>query len=254
MKSKILILMIVGIVVTGCSPKGFQSQSALTQDSSNTLAGVGDGNSNVPPVNASLDSVDLKGQVQDSSGVLGFNNALAFDFDKTRGEFIIMVPMPSGMIFTPTGAFNNYPDIRFSPLFDASGKMKMAVRIPIKYVLRGINTINPTRLPSGESLPAMPAGKDELPSFALQFPQSGNVQLNLYVGINALGLYMSLPPSASLPIPFNITLPIKNKAKTVTSGYLTYVTAKNGYDSGIFVSTIIPPSIARILEDNFHLD
>ncbi len=254
MENKLILLLIAATLISSCSPKGFQSQSGSSQDQTNNSAGAGDDTGSTTPPTASLDSVDLKGQVQDSSGVLGFNNALAFDFDKTRGEFIIMVPQPSGMMFTPTGAFNNYPDIRFSPIFDATGKMKMAVRIPLKYVLRGVNTINPSRLPSGEALPSMPAGKDELPSLALQFPQNGNVQMHLYIGINALGLYISLPASASLPIPFNITLPIKNKAKTVTSGYLTYVTAKNGYDSGIFVSTIIPPSVARILEDNFHLN
>ena len=165
-----------------------------------------------------------------------------------------MIPMPNGLIFSPTGSFVNNPDIRFSPMFDSTGRMKLAVRVPVKYILRGVTEINPTRLPSGEALPAMPAGKDELPSLALQFPQNNNIQLNLYIGINALALYMSLPSSSSLPVPFNITFPIKNKAKTVTSGYLTYVTAKNGYASGIFVSTIIPPSVARILEDHFHLN
>lgn len=252
MKKNILIISLATIAIvtgTSCSPKSFQAQSSLssTTDSSNNNQ---NSESNAP---LSIDSVDLKGQVQDNSNTLGVNDTQAFDFDKVRGEFIIMLPMPRGLIFTPSGSFANYKDITFSPVFDATGRMKLAVRVPIKYVLKGAVLESPTRLPSGEALPQMPAGKDELPSLALQFPDHDNMQIHLYIGVNALGLFLTLPPEASLPIPFNITLPIKNKAKTLTSGYLTYVCAKGSYPSGFFVSTLIPSGVARVLEDYFHL-
>ncbi|MBC7753991.1 MAG: hypothetical protein H7Z71_07120 [Moraxellaceae bacterium] len=247
----ILASLLIATFSFGCSPKSFQTQNSLSSSKDNTSSGTGD--TVVSPV-ASIESIDLKGQVQDGSGLLGFNGALAFDFDKTNGVFIIMVPMPSGLMFNPSGSFSQYPDITFGPVFDATGKMKMGIRVPIKYVLKGVNLINPAKLPSGEALPSMPAGKNELPSLALQFPQNNNIQLHLYIGINALAVYMTLPGQAALPLPFNLTLPLKNKDKTLTTGYLTYVTAKNGYAPGLFVSTIIPASIARILEDHFHLN
>lgn len=253
----ILASLIIATFSTGCSPKGFQSQnSSLSGSNGNSANGTEDTPNTETPATpvANLDNIDLKGKVEDGSGLLGMNGALAFDFDKTNGVFIIMVPMPSGVIFNPSGSFTKYPDIKFGPVFDATGKMKMAIRVPIKYVLKGVNTINPTKLPSGEDLPSMPAGKNELPSLALQFPQNNNTQLHLYIGINALAVYMTLPSQASLPLPFNITLPLKNKDKTLTTGYLTYVTAKGSYAPGLFVSTIIPASVARILEDYFHLN
>ncbi len=249
----ILASLIIATFASSCSPKAFQSQSdSLSSTQNSSSSSGGNGTTSIPAVN--IDSVDLKSKVQDSSGVLGMNGALAFDFDKTRGEFIIMIPMPSGLIFNPSGSFAQYPDIKFGPIFDATGKMKMAIRVPLKYVIKGVSIINPAKLPSGEDLPAMPAGKNELPSIALQFPQNNNMQLHLYIGINALAVYMTLPDQASLPIPFNITLPLKNRDNTLTTGYLTYVTAKNGYAPGLFVSTIIPSSVARILEDYFHLN
>jgi len=251
----ILVSLVIATFASGCSPKAFQAQnsSSTTDNTSNGAGDSGPTDTPTTPV-ANIDSIDLKGKVQDGSGVLGFNGALAFDFDKTNGVFIIMVPMPSGLIFNPSGAFTKYPDIKFGPVFDATGKMKMAIRVPIKYVLKGVSGINPAKLPSGEDLPSMPAGKNELPSLALQFPQNNNMQLHLYLGINALAVYMTLPNQASLPLPFNITLPLKNKDKTLTTGYLTYVTAKGSYAPGLFVSTIIPSSVARVLEDYFHLN
>jgi hypothetical protein len=253
----ILASLLIATFASGCSPKAFQAQNQSSSAPDNTSNGTGDSGSTETPTTTpvtNIDAIDLKGKVQDGSGILGMNGALAFDFDKVNGVFIIMVPMPSGLIFTPSGSFTKYPDIKFGPVFDATGKMKMAIRVPIKYVLKGVSTVNPAKLPSGEDLPSMPAGKNELPSLALQFPQNNNMQLHLYIGINALAVYMTLPSQASLPLPFNMTLPLKNKDKTLTTGYLTYVTAKGSYAPGLFVSTIIPASIARILEDYFHLN
>jgi hypothetical protein len=249
----VLASLIIASFASGCSPKSFQSQTNQGSSSTNTSSGTGDnGTASTPAPN--IDSLDITGKVQDGSGLLGFNGALAFDFDKTNGVFIIMVPLPTGLIFNPSGAFTQYPDIKFGPIFDSTGKMKMAIRVPLKYVLKGLSTVNPAKLPSGEDLPSMPAGKNELPSLALQFPQSNNMQLHLYIGINALAVYLTLPSQASFPLPFNITLPLKNKDKSLTTGYLTYVTAKGSYASGLFVSTIIPASVARVLEDYFHLN
>ncbi len=252
----VLVSLIIATFATGCSPKAFQSQTNLSSSTENTSSGAGDNGTPETPTTPgpNISSIDLSGKGQDGSGVLGFNGALALEFDKTNGVFIIMVPLPAGLIFNPTGAFTQYPDIKFGPIFDSTGKMKMAIRVPIKYVLKGLSMINAAKLPSGEDLPSMPAGKNELPSLALQFPQNNNIQLHLYIGINALAVYMTLPSQVSLPIPFNITLPLKNKDKTLTSGYLTYVSAKGSYPSGLFVSTIIPAAVARVLEDYFHLN
>lgn len=251
MKLKITLLILVTLL-TACGGSVPELKS-LDQDGQGQT-GLGTDNPDVPtPTNPSIDSVDMKSRIDDSSNKLGFNGALALDIDKTRGEFVIMLPMPSGVIFTPSGTFNKYPDISFTPVFDGTGKMKMAVRVPIKYILKGITTVPATRLPNGDPLPAMPAGQNELPSLALSFPSNNNTKINLYIGLSAFGLFMTLPDKAALPIPINITVPIKNADKSKTFGYLTYVNAKSGHQPGLFMSGVVPPEFARILEDHFGL-
>ena len=257
MKNKNFILplvlqpLLIVTLLSSCADNKLSTDAASLVNS-----GLQNGQSNDEPIGApAIDQVDMKSYVDDSSNKLGgLNGALGFDLDKVRGEFIIMVPMPSGLVFTPSGSFAKYPDITFSPVFDATGKVKVAVRIPVKYVLKGTSFIEPSRLPNGDPLPAMPAGQGELPSLALSFPQNNNTQINLYIGINALGLLVSLPNSAALPLPINITVPLKNRDKTKTFGYLTYVNAKNGFPPGLFISTGVPNSFARILEDYFGLN
>lgn len=245
--SALIAVSLISFITTGCG-----GTDPLLTENSESSAGFG---SELPPISSSpnIDSVDMKSRVDDSDNKLGFNGTLAFDLDKNRGEFVIMLPMPSGVVFTPSGTFNKYPDISFTPIFDGSGKMKLAVRVPLKYVIKGLQFVPPARLPNGEPLPAMPAGKGELPSLALSFPAHNNTQISLYIGLSALGLFMTLPDKAALPLPINITVPLRNQDKTRTFGYLTYVNAKKGHQPGLFISAIVPPEFARILEDHFGL-
>ncbi len=232
-------------LLTNCAKSQYSNKALTGGTATDTTAGSpADPGSLINP----LTQLDFKGRVESPDGN---NQALAFDFDKTRGEFIIMIPMPSGMMFTPSGSFNNHPDITFSPVIDANGQMKFAVRVPVKYILKGATFLPAASLPNGDPLPAMPAGYGELPSLGLTFPQQNNTQITLYIGINAVGLFVTLPEKAALP--FGFTLPIKNSDKSKTFGYLSYVPPKGTYAPGLFVSSLIPPSMARILEDYFHL-
>lgn len=249
-----LALLLAVVTLTNCSSKGFESGSSVRAGSSTNDQqgnnGNGDGNNNGGTnTPAPIDSLDLQGKVDSNDS--NFGGALSFDFDKNRGEFIVMIPMPSGVFLTPSGSFAKYPDITFSPIIDATGKMKFAVRIPVKYIIKGMSTLPKASLPNGDPLPAMPVGYGELPSLGLSFPQHSNTQVSLYVGVNAIGLYVTLPTNAALPLGF--TLPIRSKDKSKTFGYLTYVPAKMNHAPGLFVSTIIPPAVSRILEDYFKL-
>ncbi len=250
-----LALLLAVVTLTNCSSKGFESSSSTGAGSSTNdqLGGVGTGGGGTDgggsQIPAPIDNVDLQGKVDGNNSQFG--GALSFDFDKQRGEFIVMIPMPSGVFLTPSGSFSKYPDITFSPIIDATGKMKFAVRIPVKYIIKGMSTLPAASLPNGDPLPAMPSGYGELPSLGLNFPQHNNTQVSLYIGVNAIGLYVTLPTNAALPIGF--TLPIRNKDKSKTYGYLTYVPAKMNYAPGLFVSAIIPPAVSRILEDYFKL-
>jgi hypothetical protein len=250
--TKIILATLLMSSFFGCS-KGFQAQSSnsTTSDGANGSQGTNPG----IPAAAPIDSVQMKSRVDDTNNQTGFHGALTFDFDKVRGEFIVMIPMPSTVMFTPSGSISSkYPDITIGSLFDpTTGKMKMAVRIPVKYIIKGIQFVAPSKLPNGDPLPAMPAGVGELPALGLTFPAQNNTQVTLYIGINAIGLFMSLPDKASIPIPFNLTFPLKSQDKSRTFGFLTYVAAKGMHQSGLFISTGVPPEFARILEDYFKL-
>ena len=225
------------------------SKPQLQQDGlSNTIGTDGTlGGGITNPVDP-VTQLDFKGRVESNDAN---NNALAFDLDKSRGEFIIMIPMPSAMPFLPYGAFNNHPDITFSSIVDGNGRTKFAVRIPVKYIIKGATFLPAAKLPNGDNLPAMPAGYGELPSLALSFPQSENTQITVYIGINAVGLFVTVPEK--IAIPFSFQLPIKNSDKSKTLGYITFVPQKGSYAPGLFLSTLIPPNMARILEDYLRL-
>ena len=243
-------LLLAVVTLSNCSPQGFSTANSLASNGGGGNSGLTGPGGSVLPITNPIANLDLQGKV-DSSTNSPFGNALAFDFDKVRGEFIIMVPMPSGVFFSPSGAFSKYPDITFSPIIDAEGRMKFAVRIPVKYIIKGTQFLPPTTLPNGDKLPMMPQGYGELPSLALSFPQQNDMKISLYIGVNAIGLFVTLPTNAALP--FGFTLPVRNKDKTKTFGYLTYVPAKAAFAPGLFVSTIIPASVSKILEDYFKL-
>lgn len=246
LKTTILTFALIGL--TNCSGGSVGNSTSVAAGTNNGQSTGGDGSTGVVTPNP-LDAVDLKGNVDSNDSNKG---VLSFDFDKVRGEFIVMIPMPSGFLFSPSGSFAKYPDITFGTMLDAvTMKSKFGVRIPVKYIIKGSSFGAPSSLPNGNALPSMPAGYGELPSLALNFPQQGNTQITLYIGVNAIGLFMTLPENIAFPIGF--TLPIKNKDKTKTFGYLTYVPKKGTYAPGLFVSSIIPATVARVLEDYFHL-
>ncbi|MFZ3230485.1 MAG: hypothetical protein WA160_09805 [Pseudobdellovibrio sp.] len=245
------LLLSAALGLTHCSGGSVEHGSLLATNPSNsgqTAPGTNTG-TETPGTSDPLAGVDLQGRVDSKDS---FNNALTFDFDKIRGEFIIMLPMPSGgNFFSPMGSFSKYPDITFSSLIDSAGRIKFAVRIPVKYILKGSSFLPAASLPNGDALPAMPAGYGELPSLALNFPQSNNTQVTLYLGVNAIGLFTTLPDNVA--IPFGFQLAIKNSDKSKTYGFLSYIPKKGTYAPGLFISTIISPAVARILEDYFHL-
>ena len=247
-KSNLLLTLII-VVSTSCSQSGFQSENLSSTNTPNPTANNPSGqNTNESPA-TNLDDINLQGRVDSNNSQ--FKNALAFDFDKTKGEFIIMLPMPSGFYFTPNVSFSKYPDIRLTTLIDPqTNRMKLALRIPVKYIVKGMQTTEPSKLPNGDELPLMPQGYQELPSLALNFP-ANNTEVHLYIGVNAIGLYMSLPKNLAIPVGF--TFPIRSPDKSVTYGAMTYVPIKGNHPPGIFVSSLVPAKVSRILEDYFHL-
>lgn len=193
---------------------------------------------------SSPDFSQLDGNI--ASNKAEYNNFLSLSFDKIKGEFIVAIPLPEGFFPFTQGNITGLPGARYSTIIGADGKAKLAVRIPAEYVLKGVKFLPPAKLPNGDDLPAMPAGKGELPGLAMEIPtNSSKSKVYLYVGVNAVGLFVTLPESVKIPIGF--TFPIRNKDRSRTLGYFTYVPYKVVYPAGLFVSSIIPPELAQAL-------
>lgn len=231
---------------SSCSSKDFQSQIEKSEQTQNGNS-ITEPNTPHDPTDPEKVAVVLKSRVEDTKNQTGFGGALALDFNSETAQLILMIPLPNGFLFSFSGAIPNYPDITYGPIFDANGKMKLAVRLPIKYFLKDMGINNPQRLPNGDPLPMMPASYFELPSLGLQFPQT-KTRLNLYLGAKTLGLYTELPLDSALKIPVNISLPLKNLETKKSLGYLTYVVTKNGFPPGLFLSVNMPDEINKLLE------
>jgi hypothetical protein len=245
---KILIALSL-IALPACAPQ----QSAIV------LGGTNDGFSYTPsptpgvaPDPALLEKVDIDGFIENASdyGLTGTTGATSVSFDKEKLELVLYLPMPGNIFFSiPQIGIPNHPDIIVGTEFDAVGTLRLKIRIPVKYVLKGINLKDGARLPSGEALPPTPAGSGELPGLAIEFPSQ---KLFLYIGVNSLGAYITLPDNVAHPLIPNITAKIKNKQKDIV-GYLTYVSPKNGFQPGLFLGTRVPPKFAKFLEDYLGL-
>lgn len=244
--------LVLAALLSGCSKNsGYEAASngtpAPSTGDNNNGQNNGGGNNN--PGNT-LDSVDMKGYVAG-----GDNEGLkSIDFDKVRGELILTVPV--GLDFTVpllTGSIQKYPDILFQTTKGNDGKTYFVIRVPVKYVLRGVNNTSPSRLPNGDPLPGVPAG--EAPSVGFSLSAGDNRKVYIYMGVEVVAVYFEttfLSCQPSWPIcPSTIALPIYNQNRTKQLGTFAAVVGKNGGNGGFYVATQIPPEMAKILDEYF---
>lgn len=242
---KSLILVAAMMALPACAPSN-DSPSSSGQDGFNYQPGIDD-----PAKKELLEKVEFDGVIEESTAsITGTNGKTSLLFDKNRMLLIVLMPLPSNvMMYMPPTPIGGKGDIIASTEFDEEGNLRVRVEIPIKYVLGGINLTENAKLPSGEKLPPTPAGSGELPALRLEFPSH---RLYLYIGVNALAVYITLPSDIVPGWLPNITAKIKNKQKDIV-GYLTYVSPKFGYAPGLFLGTRVPPKYAKFLEDYLGL-
>lgn len=244
-KSSLLMSLLVctGLMV-GCSG-GLQGMDTAGSASSGDNSGQGGGGSPTP----NLPQIDMKGYVDGGN----YDKSQTFDFDRNRKELLVRLPLgmdPSVMI--GSGSIPQLPGVSFYTTISTDGNYHFVISIPIQYVLRGVTTLPSNRLPTGDPLPMMPAG--ELPSVAFALnPNSPDRKAYLYMGVDAIGLFVesSWLTCNNLPICVGVSFPIRNQAKSKVLGYFSIVPGRNGKTGGAFISSIIPPEIARILDEYF---
>lgn len=249
---KFLTVCVATAMLTACSGGGLStgSDGSVGGDNSGQGGTPGGGTPGGGTGQQPIDKVDMKGYVDGGD----YDQTKTFDLDKTTGHLLVNLPLGlDSTIVLGSGSVPSLPGLTFNTILGADGRTYIQFRIPINYVLRGVNTLPANRLPNGDPLPMMPAG--EYPSTALSLDTHTNDgrKIYLYIGVDAIGIYVESKwlSCANLPICINPTFPIKNTARTKIVGYLSLIMAKGQHSGGFFVSTVVPPDIARILDEYF---
>lgn len=238
--NKSMVAVLVSGLFCACSQGGFSSLAPT--ESSKQSGGSSNDSSTSPTMPPELQNLNMKGRISGGS----YDRNLVIDLDKKKGEVLIYIPLTglNGLEITSI-EFPGARKLRVGLETNADGVKVLALRIPAKHILKGINTFPAGKLPSGDPLPQIPGG--ELPTSAMSLTRNGEARLHLYLGVEVIGVYVETKFDPYL----RLTLPIKNEAGTRTLGYFSLIPEKIGYRGGFFVSLQLPRDISRILDNNF---
>lgn len=234
--------MAVGLALTalGCTKGGFSTNLS----GSNTDSSSGNGGLSAPlnqqPVPQSID-------ISSSISTGTYSGLQSISIDRNAKAIILRVPLgPNIFITVSNGEVAQYPGVTYTTEVDANGTAYLTLRVPLKYVLHGVNGIDPLKLPNGDPLPMIPSG--ELPGLGLSIDTKNNVKLYVYIGVDAVGVYVETPMDVG--IPFTFTVPVKNKDKTEVVGYFSMIPPKpNGAaQGGFFLSFQLPAQVSALLD------
>jgi hypothetical protein len=235
MKTLFPFLAVVAIITTGCG-QGFQTSSkALSSLELCKDCGT-------PPPIDPWSQVDLVGTV--SAGPLGKHQVI--DVDKVNNLLLIKIPVPGNLF---GGGMFSIP-IPQVPGMDigidqdlTTGQYYIVAKIPLSYLVHGVQFASPDHLPNGKPLPGVPGG--ELPKIGLNLTKN---PMYLYLGKGAVGIFVPTPQFSQYLI-LDLTFPIKNKSQRKTIGYFAVVSKTPQDSGGFFLSVVLPPEIQRIIDD-----
>ncbi len=228
----ILVLLTAGSMAA-CS-KGFQADSSSSgADGTNNGQTIGGGST-------PLESVDFDGYADGGDA----ENSMVISLDKQNMSMTLSVPITiAGLALDVSASIPQYPDILVYTYVDSSSMKRLAVKIPLKYILRGVSFGNPQSFPNGLPIPFIGG---ELPSTSLVINTNSQSKLYLYIGSGAVALYVSHP---SIPNYITAYYNIRNKSRTKVIGAVG-ISAKTALaDGGFVVSTKIPAELAKILDN-----
>lgn len=235
---KIIFAFVGALVFWSCSNQGLDT-SSNSSSSADPNRGQSDG-SGGDTANSNRLS-ELNAFIDGSS----YDKLQSISVNVATKELIFRVPLSMNVFITSTrGQFANYPDISFITEYDSSGTAYLTLHIPMKYILRGVTSGNPSRLPNGDPLPMIPSG--ELPELALDINSQNKVKLHLYIAADFMGIYVESPFNPYI----GLTFPIKNSSKTKILGYFSTIPAKNSYQGGFFLSFLLPPELINVLSQH----
>lgn len=239
--ASLLVALMATTVLASCGKNGgFTTTQSSSAASDNSSQGAIAPNPSTP---SPYEKLDLNAYVTGTT----YENEKAFALDKANNALLLYLPLPPGPF---TDIYIDVPDVKgvkISTVLDSQQKARIAVSIPLKLIVKGKITTLPsaTTLPGGRSLPMMPSG--EYPSLGLGLNQNSDNKVYLYIGVNAVGMFME---SSYFPEYFGITAPVKNQAGTRTLGYFTIVPKAGANNGGLFLSFLLPKDLAKVIDDH----
>ncbi|HWU43728.1 MAG TPA: hypothetical protein VN132_09830 [Bdellovibrio sp.] len=225
------------LLLSACSGGGFTSLSSAGKNSDQSTGGGSSGGTTP----SAYDKLDMEGYVSGGS----YDNNFAVSLDKTNNALVVNLPIPAGPFSNLYVDIPNLKGAKIKTYYNSNNLPQVAISVPLQYVLHGVTTLPSSKLPNGNPLPAMPSG--EAPSLAFGLNQNSENKVYLYIGVNAVGLYIE---SSYIPQYIGMTFPIKNKAQTQILGYLTIVPKSGTYNGGIFTAVPLPNDVAKIIDDH----
>lgn len=242
---KTLVAMTAVSILSACS-NGFQTPAGTLGDSNNSSSTIGGGSSGSITNPASpISKVDMNGFVNGGDA----DGSMAVSLDSTKQNLILSIPLTLATFSADIQlSLPQYPDILIYTYTDSNFMNHLAVKIPLRYVLKGVAFGNPQKLPNGENLPFFADG--EAPSTSFVIDAIKNVKMNLYLSAGGIGIFVSNP---NVPSYIGFTWPIKNTAQTKIIGAFSLVRKTTTGDGGFYVATRIPDDIAKVLNDYLGL-
>ena len=240
-KASIVISLLALSTLAACSKTGGFEAASTGTSADNSSQGT---NSPSTPVGPSpFDKLDLNAYVSGTT----YENEQTFALDKANKALLLYLPLPPGPFENVYIDAPNVKGVKITTVMDSQQKARLAVSIPLKLIVKDKVTTLPsaTTLPDGRALPMMPSG--EYPSLGLGLNQNSDKKVFLYIGVNAVGLFLE---SSYFPEYFGITAPVKNQAGTRTLGYFTIVPKQGANNGGLFLSFLLPKDLAKVIDDH----
>lgn len=243
-------LMILGSGL-GCS-KGLNTTdvgSLTSGGSNNNLDNGRDGATPDTPRGHNWDDVQRK--VDGAVDGWKYNGQVVIQIDSVNQAIVLVMPLPPIFLMpVTTMAIPELPGAALFPLTQPDGTTAMAVRIPLKYLIKGASLSNYNSLPNGDPLPFMPVGENR--GFAISFPQNPRYRLHTYISANAAAVFIETPdfnlPEQWIILP-SLGFPVKNQDKTKIVGYFAVVANRGVHSSGVYVAGRLPNEVAILIDE-----
>lgn len=237
-------------LLAGCS-KGVDSMDPSTVSAGpGDNSGQGDGDGLTPPDQTKTWD-DVRRKTDGAVDGWKYDGQFVIQVDAPNQALILVLPLPP-IFLLPVIAMPlpQLPGASIFPLTQPDGTSSMAVRIPLKYLVKGAQLNNYNSLPNGDPLPFMPAGENR--GFAIAFPQNPKYRLHLYMTANAAAVFVETPdfnlPEQWIILP-NLGFPVKNQDKTQIVGYMAIVANRGTHSSGVYVASRIPRDVAILIDE-----